>query len=146
MKKVRSLHIVLAFILSSPALLEAQQTDRPKIDKGTLEKVQEKGTVRVMVMLNVPAVPEGHLSEPEKVIQRNSIAAAKKTVVAELTGTKFKVIREFDAVPLISLEVDANALSVLETSNLVKSVSDKEFRPVKRHLTESVPLIGRKSA
>ena len=131
MKTVRWLHILFAFILSSSALLEAQQPDRPKIRAGILEKVREKGTVRVMVTLNIPAEPEGYLSQPEKVIQRNAIAAAKKTVVAELTGTKFKVIREFDAMPFIALEVDSKALSVLDRSNRVKSVSDKEFEPVK---------------
>ncbi len=125
MKTVRWLHILFAFILSSPALLEAQQPDRPKIRAGILEKVREKGTVRVMVRLNTPWQPEERLSEQQKAVQKDSIAAGKKNIVAELKGTKFKVIREFGSMPLMAVELDAKALSVLDRSDRVQSVTDE---------------------
>src|SRR6266508_1061640 len=75
MKPTRCLHIVFVVLLSVPVLTQAQQPNRPKVGDGILEKVQDKGTVRVMVGLNIPWQPEERLSEPEKAVQRNSIAA-----------------------------------------------------------------------
>ena len=142
MKTVRWLHILFALTFWSPALIEAQQPVRTKIRSGILQKLQERGVVRIMVGLNTPWQPERRLSETDKMLQRSSVAAVKKSILADLTGTRFKVIRDFDSMPFLALEVDSKALSVLDRSDRVKSVSDEVDRPVKRFLTQSVPLIG----
>jgi len=135
---------VLAFILSPPPLLDAQQPERPKIHKGVLEEVQQKGVVRVMVELNVPWEAEGRLSVTDKEAQRNSMIRSQKLLLNELSGSKFKVIRQSKSIPAIDLEVDAKALSILERSSHIKSVRGKEqWKPF---VNESAPLIGGNTA
>jgi len=97
-----------------------------------------------MVELNVPWEAEGRLSVTDKEAQRNSMIRSQKLLLNELSGSKFKVIRQSKSIPAIDLEVDAKALSILERSSHVKSVRGKEqWKPF---VNESAPLIGGNTA
>ena len=65
----------------------AQQSNASKIDAKTWSKVQDKGTVRVIVSLNVPYRPERELAPDAIVTQRQAIAEAQDKLVAELELT-----------------------------------------------------------
>jgi hypothetical protein len=52
-----------------------------------------------------------------------------KKSFAELTGIKFKVINEFESMPFMAVELDGKALSVLDKSDRVRSVTDERYRP-----------------
>ena len=86
------------------------------------------GTLRVLVQLQVITFPEGELRGADAVAsQRAVIAVAQSTLLAELAGTSYRVIRIYDTIPFLALEVSPDALQALEGSALVVSV--QEDRP-----------------
>lgn len=77
------------------------------------------GPVRVIVELRLtPAfTPEGELSSPAAVdAQRRAIAQAQDDLIARLAGTSFSVARKFDGLPMMALEIGADALARLEAA------------------------------
>jgi len=63
--------------------------------------------------------------------QRKAIAAAQDQLLAELTGTNYRVIGRYRSIPGIGLEMGQDALLVLERSARVTDVT--EDRPVGLH-------------
>src|SRR5262245_45230659 len=62
---------------------------------------------RVIVRLDVPARPESALAAPSSVAaQRASIAAAASMVVEDLAGTESEVVRAYETLPYLAIEVD----------------------------------------
>jgi hypothetical protein len=88
-----------------------------------------------------PFRPE-KLTQAEESQQRGAIAAAQKSLLGQLKGTKYKVLRQSRSTPFIHLEIDRSALSILDTSDVVKSVSSEAEKVYERFLHQSVPLIG----
>jgi hypothetical protein len=90
------------------------------------------GPVRVIVELRLapPFRPEGELSSPAAVeAQRRAIAQAQDDLLASLAGTSFSVGRKYDGLPLIALEIGADALDRLEAAGaLVTRVSSDSPR------------------
>ena len=90
------------------------------------------GPVRVIVELRLrpPFRPEGELSSPPAVeAQRRAIAHAQDDLLASLAGTSFSVGRKYDGLPLIALEIGADALARLEAAGaLVTRVSSDSPR------------------
>ena len=77
------------------------------------------GPVRVIVELRItPAfTPEGNLASPAAVeAQRRAIAQAQDDLIANLAGTSFSVARKFDGLPMMALEIGADALARLEAA------------------------------
>lgn len=85
------------------------------------------GPVRVLVELRItpPFKPEGDLSSPAAVeAQRQAIARTQDDLLASLAGTTFSVGRKYDGLPLMALEIGADALARLEAAGaLVTRVS-----------------------
>ena len=76
-----------------------------------------RGMVRVVVELRLPGgfTPEGERPAPAAVpAQRHAIAQLQQAVLGRLAGTRFATIRLYSSVPLIALEIGADALSALE--------------------------------
>jgi len=74
------------------------------------------GPARVLVELRLPGgfTPEGELPGPAAVSrQRETIERLQQSVVSRLAGTRFTVVRRFESVPLIALEIHADALAAL---------------------------------
>src|SRR5262249_9442091 len=72
--------------------------------------------------------------------QRSDIARTSSEVQSRLQGTRHSVVHSFDTVPLLALDVDANALAQLEgASHLVAKVREDALRvPM---LPQAVPRV-----
>jgi hypothetical protein len=140
MKKAWLLFFAAA-VMSLAEIGEEGQAEAPKMPSEIWQKAQEKDFIRVTVALNVPFRPE-KLNQAEESKQRTAIAAAQKSLLEQLKGTKYKVLRQSRSAPFIHLEVDRIGLSILDTSDLVKSVSSEAEKIYERFLHQSVPLVG----
>ena len=104
------------------------------------QKVRTERIVRVIVRLDVQTRSEGTLDTPQAVeAQRRGITSAQSFLLAELAGTGYRVTRQFRTIPFVVLEIEADALAVLERSSLVIGVEeDRLDAPL---LPQSGPLI-----
>jgi hypothetical protein len=121
---------VRGVLLSSLFMLGqcAGQTDAgvsPVVDPAVRTALQS-GSARVLVELRITPDfrPEGDLGGSAAVeAQRRAIAKAQADILSRLRGTKFALARQYDSVPLLALEIDADALARLEAaSDLVARV------------------------
>jgi hypothetical protein len=80
-----------------------------------------RGPARVLVELRLP-VPSA--SDPNPGAPRTAaITAARATVLSRLTGTGYRLVRQYGTVPLLALEIGPDALAALETmGDVVTSV------------------------
>jgi subtilisin len=106
-----------------------------------VRRAQTAGIIRVMVQLDIPALPEGALDSLQAVrAQHQAIAAAQSGMMAELAGTGYRVTRQFATIPFLGLEAAPDALAVLEQlAHVVGVTEDRLAAPV---LAQSVPLVG----
>jgi subtilisin family serine protease len=105
------------------------------------ERVQAAGSVRVIARLAVTgSTPEGRPEAIEEAHRRARIAAVRAAVRGRLGGGWHRVIREYDAIPFLALEVGPDALQALAAMpDVVERLEeDRLDRPM---LTESVPLV-----
>jgi hypothetical protein len=73
---------------------------------------------------------EGKLTENEIGTQRRAIGLAQNDLLTQLSGTDFRIVRVYDAIPGIALEVGNDALAVLRKSNSVTNVlPDRPINP-----------------
>jgi hypothetical protein len=93
-----------------------------KIPREVIDHAAAHGTVLVLVGLAVPWQMESRLSEDEVRAQRESIASIQRDLLNALEGRNYKVIRRFDQIPGLALEVGADALSELASSPIVANV------------------------
>jgi hypothetical protein len=115
---------LLGFPLTAPAPVTAE--DAAVVD-AEVRAAATAGTARVLVQLRLAGgvSPEGDLPSTEAVAtQRRMIEAAEHAVVARLAGTRFSISRRYASVPILALEVGADALAALESmSDFVSRVS-----------------------
>jgi hypothetical protein len=91
----------------------------PKVSPELWKRTQEKGTVRVIVDLNVPGWTSKPPSQEAELAQRQMIADTQEKVIAELMGTRYKITHRFYTVGGMGLEIGPDALAVLERSDHV---------------------------
>ncbi len=89
-----------------------------------LARAQKAGSIRVIVRLNMPFVPEGSLSEQEAVDQRARISRMQDQLCAALSQYNAKNFKRFKYTPSMAMEVDSTALRVLISSPLVMSLKE----------------------
>ena len=137
----------------SEAWRQAKSEDSDDDDKGpwvngvspkVRKRVAGGDRARVLVSLRLPGrghVPEGRLTHAAAALQRSDIKQVGGQLMSRLRKANYRIVHRYDYVPLIALEVDADALAGLEGSSLwVDRVFDDAIkRPI---LAESVPLIG----
>jgi hypothetical protein len=99
----------------------AQQSES-KVPAEIIDQVTAQGSALVLVGLKVPWQMESRLSEEQVRLQRQAIAAIQKDLLAEIAGKSFKIIRRYDSVPGLALEVGADALAELARSSNVSNV------------------------
>jgi len=113
----------LGFVLPALVALLAVSTPAwglavaPTVIDPEVRRDLHRGPARVLVELRVPGglTPEGDLPGSAAVAtQRGAIAAAQSTVLTRLAGTQFSVLRRYEAVPFLLLEIHGDALAELE--------------------------------
>ena len=124
---IRSFVVIIAAIYFWPAIASAE-TD--KLPDEIVNQAASDGKILVLVGLNVPWTMEGKLTENEIGTQRRAIESAQKVLLAQLTGTEFRIVRVYDEIPGIALEVGNDALAVLRKSDSVSNVlPDRPINP-----------------
>ncbi|MGH7411945.1 MAG: hypothetical protein ACREJ6_12920 [Candidatus Methylomirabilis sp.] len=118
--------VFLGVFLATSALGSAGMDERASVVSGSLyRKALEDGSVRVIVQLKVAALPEGQLGSADAVAsQRQAIAAAQSALLAELANSRYRVVRTYETIPFLALEVSADGFRVLEGSALVAGVEE----------------------
>ena len=113
---------VCVALMLTPNLCHSNETIVPDALR---QKASAEGAVRVIVQLRASALPEGELSGAEAVAsQRRAIASAQSAVLTELAGTSHRVIRTFETIPFLALDVSPGALQALEGSALVVGMEE----------------------
>ncbi|PYR44971.1 MAG: hypothetical protein DMF89_26400, partial [Acidobacteria bacterium] len=107
----------------------------PQISPALRDRVTREGRVRVIVHLKPqtgPHVPEGTLPAGAVIAQRNAIAAASARVISRLSASDHSIVRQFNTVGFLALEVNARGLAALEadTTNVAAVTADVLARPV----------------
>jgi subtilisin len=137
-----------AFVLSLPAgTISAGGFAQPvpppqKIPSAVRDRVARDGHVRVIVELTISTgrhVAEGLRNAAEVIAQRSAIAASASQLLVRLPADGSRLVRSFQTVPYIALDVTAGALDALENAPQTASVRlDGIVHPV---LADSVPLV-----
>jgi hypothetical protein len=89
-------------------------------EAGEEKQVSESKTEssRVIVELRI-AKMEGTPDDPARLA---AIAAARQALLRELDGTTFRVVRTYDTIPFVALEVSPDTMAALKRSRLVAGV------------------------
>lgn len=110
-------------------------TDR----EGLRKAVQEEGSVRVIVRLDVPFEVEERLDPIAKQNQRQRIDTAQNAVLAEISDHATSVWQS-RYTPVLAVEVDGEGLERLFESDVVKKVQEDVAE--EPHLPTSTELVG----
>ena len=112
----------------------------PQIPADVTARARGRGSVRVIVRLNVAVTPESSLGVSGIQSQRGSIARAQSSVLGRMLRTRAGSIRRFTSIPYLALEVDEGDLQTLAASADVSDIQiDAVAAPT---LAESTPIIG----
>ena len=105
---------------------QASAIEPPVIDPEVRDAVA-RGPVRVIVLLRLPdpsAADAGVRSTREQ-----AIATARQAALSRLAGTLHRLVRQYTTIPLLTLEIGADALLALETmGDLVVRVQGERVR------------------
>ena len=93
-----------------------------KIPREVIDQAAAQGTVMVLVGLDVPWQMESRLNANEVREQREIIASIQRDLLTDLQGRSYKVIRRYDQIPGLALEVGPDALAELARSPNVTNV------------------------
>jgi hypothetical protein len=96
--------------------------DLDKVPSDLFKRAATHGTVLVIAGLRTPWQREELLNENLLALQRTAIHDTQGYVLAELTGTRYRVMRLYRSIPGIALRVGVDALRVLEKSPAVTNV------------------------
>jgi hypothetical protein len=100
----------------------ADSESSAKIPREVIDQAAASGTVLVLVGLTVPWQMESQLSDDGVREQRAAIASIQNELLLGLEGRKYKVLRRYDEIPGIALEVGADALAELARLPIVTNV------------------------
>lgn len=131
---------VAILILVSCFTIAAGQIDIDKVHSAVLESVHNEGHAVVLVGLKVSWRMEETLSQEDLSAQRQAIKAAQNDLVSELNGTDYRIVREYQEIPGIAMEIGPDALSILKNSTSVTNVLPD--RPIVTLATTQVATPG----
>ena len=145
--KKRGLFVALPFyiivLLLSGLLLPVAKAEPTVSNKAVelLKKAQQNGTVMVIVGLKTPPFqPEGKLNSAAAVdAQRVAIKTAQSSLLSRLTGVQAGSVKQFETIPFMALQVNAEGLAALAADPEVISLEEDVAVPAT--LTESTPLV-----
>ena len=109
-----------ALLLFFSVAANGQSSD--KIPREVIDHTAAYGSALVLVGLELPWQMESRLSQPELQAQRTTIASIQNELLDRLAGRKFTVVRRYQEIPGIALEVSADALAELARLPMVTNV------------------------
>ena len=89
-----------------------------------LEKAERKGSVRAIVGLRTDFTPEGRLSRSQAEDQRVAIESAGAGLRADLAGTEYRTLREYETVPYIALSLTPEAFRAAQNSPRTTTIQE----------------------
>lgn len=98
------------------------------------------GEARVIVELAVSVRPLSQLNDGQEKQQEARIEQAQADLEEDLQDTQAEIVREFETLPFLAIQVDQTALVELAESPLVADIQIDQIRPLL--LAQSVPLIN----
>ena len=104
-----------------------------------LSQATERGTVRVLARLDVPATPKTLAGSDADDARLTAIRASRAALSRDLEGTAWRTARDFSTIPYVALELSPEALTALTLSGAVLDVEEDRLERVM--LPESVPLV-----
>lgn len=108
----------LLLFVSSTALGQSSG----KIPRDVIDHAAAHGNAWVLVGLDVPWQMESDLSQDDLNVQRSAIAAIQDDLLDQLAGRQFTVVRRYQEIPGIALNVGADALAELARLTIVTNV------------------------
>jgi subtilisin len=131
-----------AIVLGTHGITSHAQGGPIRIARDLRDRAARDGRVRVLVELNLPGhVAEGRLPNIlARLGQRQRLSALQSRVISRLSGASRRVVRRYETLPYIALDVDAGELTSLDndSTDVVQVLDDAIVRPV---LAESAPLV-----
>ena len=109
-----------ALLLFATSATPAQA--QSKVPREVIDSASTHGSVLVLVGLKVPWQMESKLDVDELLSQRAAIASIQSDLLNTLKGRSYKVVRRYQEVPGIALEVGADALAELARLPIVTNV------------------------
>ncbi len=95
------------------------------VDPALMERARTQGSVRIIVMINIPWQPEGELpDEDAAVAQRKAIADAQRALLERLAAFNVTSVTTFEFIPSLAMEVDAPALEALAADPAVLTIQE----------------------
>jgi hypothetical protein len=110
---------VALLLLAAPVSTARSQE---KIPREVIDEAAAHGTVLVLVGLSVPWTMESKLSDENLRSQRSAIASIQSELLASLRGRNYKLLRRYQEIPGVALEVGADALAELARLPIVTNV------------------------
>jgi subtilisin len=104
-----------------------------------LHKAEREGSVRVIVGLQTDFTPEGRLTHLKAEDQRDAIESAGEGLRAELAGTGYQTLREYDTVPYVALSLTPGALRAVQNSPRATTIQEDVAVPA--DLADSAPKV-----
>ena len=104
-----------------------------------LEKTSGGRLVPVIVGVDAPFMPEGHLDPDSAVRQRATMATARDEILSQMSRGSVGSIRRYETIPYFAALVDADALQTLNSLPGVTSVV--EDRPRRPALMDSTGIV-----
>ena len=135
--------VVLISLLVVSFAGRGRTAERPLIADELHAQAFTQGTVRVIVRLNAPFVPEGKLASPAHVVsQRHMLSGVQSTVRGQLRAVRHRVARDFSGtLPLMAIEAGPDALRMLASlRGIVADVQEDQLSAP--GLAESIPVIN----
>jgi subtilisin len=145
---ITSLLIVLVVLVSFTTVSARPLPDGPSGSEGStilsdpsrlLGKAQKEGSVPVIVGLRTDFTPEGRLSPAQVDDQRAAIQSTGAGLRAELAGTGYQTLREYETIPYIALELTPEALRAIQDSPTATTIQEDVSVPP--DLAESGPIV-----
>jgi hypothetical protein len=125
MSEIKQMRLTQGFALLATVLVVAgtvsAATGDADVPRALLDKAAAAGAVRVLVQLKVADRTDAA-----------AVAAAKQAVLAEVGGTRHRVVRELPGLLALALDASAETLRALASSPLVERVvEDVPRRPLR---------------
>jgi subtilisin family serine protease len=134
---VRGPRIVLLALVA--ACLPVRRADAAADLDQLMARASERGSVRVLARLDVPAAPQQLAGAARVDAQLQAIRSSRTAVARDLDGTAWRMARSFDTIPYIALEASPAALAALARSGAVLAIDEDRLEKVL--LPDSVPQI-----